>query len=166
MDGKEYRRIVEAAVSHLGHPYKNPPNAVVERILSPFMVGPEPKSTSDLRRALVAAAERAMMGPRVKRAPAHTPNVQVDIHPRRVGPDSFYVSWEWKRARYEAMNAHGRRCGCCGWRPGDTDQGHLVVDHIKPLALFPALALVRSNLQVLCNDCNMGKGRRYQDDYR
>lgn len=81
-------------------------------------------------------------------------------------PADFYASWEWKKARYEVIKKHGRRCQCCGWRPGDTDLGFLVVDHIKPLALFPALALNLSNLQVLCNDCNMGKGRKHRDDFR
>ena len=32
------------------------------------------------------------------------------------------------------------------------------VDHIKPRRLFPSLALVESNLQVLCEVCNHGKG--------
>jgi 5-methylcytosine-specific restriction endonuclease McrA len=79
--------------------------------------------------------------------------------------DDFYASWEWKRVRYEALKIHGRRCQCCGWQPGDCD-GHLVVDHIKPRRRYPELELELSNLQVLCNDCNMGKGAAYEDDFR
>ena len=79
---------------------------------------------------------------------------------------TFYESWEWKEARYSAIKRHGRRCQCCGWSPGDTREGYLVVDHIKPLALYPELALDGRNHQVLCNDCNMGKGRKHQDDFR
>ena len=82
------------------------------------------------------------------------------------GGDNFYRSWEWKRARYEALRINGHRCQCCGWQPGDTESGHLVVDHIKPRRHYPKLALDVSNLQVLCNDCNMGKGSTYEDDFR
>ena len=78
----------------------------------------------------------------------------------------FYDSWAWKSARFVALKHHGRRCQCCGWRPGDSPIGYLVVDHIRPLAIYPALALSQSNLQVLCNDCNMGKGRGHTDDFR
>jgi 5-methylcytosine-specific restriction endonuclease McrA len=80
--------------------------------------------------------------------------------------DGFYSTWEWKQVRYEALRLHGRRCQCCGWRPGDTEGGRLVVDHIKPRSKFPSLELDVGNLQVLCNDCNQGKSNVYTDDYR
>lgn len=165
IDGKEYRRIVEKAVRHLGHSYRNPPTAYIVTILAPFMACVMPSDKAAKRVALVEAARRAMMvpapAPKKERAPAHKP--KADQHHKG---DSFYASWEWKRARYEAIKVQGRRCKCCGWRPGDTELGHLVVDHVKPLALFPDLALAQKNLQVLCNDCNMGKGRKHYDDFR
>lgn len=79
---------------------------------------------------------------------------------------SFYASWEWKKVRYEALKIHGQRCQCCGWRPGDTEYGHLVVDHIQPRSKRPDLALTVENLQILCNDCNMGKSNIHVDDFR
>lgn len=79
--------------------------------------------------------------------------------------EGFYNSWEWKKARYAAIIMHGRRCMCCGWSPTSGGDGHLVVDHIKALKLRPDLALDVSNLQILCNDCNMGKAQR-SDDFR
>lgn len=85
---------------------------------------------------------------------------------KSVSGDDFYRSWAWKRLRYDALKLNGRRCQCCGWQPGDTEHGHLVVDHIKPRRRFPELELKLSNLQVLCNDCNMGKSSVYEDDYR
>lgn len=88
-----------------------------------------------------------------KRAPAHKGK-------------SFYSSWDWKRARYEALRINGNRCQCCGWRPGDTEHGHLVVDHIQPRSKRPDLELDVGNLQVLCNDCNMGKSNQFADDFR
>ena len=80
--------------------------------------------------------------------------------------DSFYNSWEWKAVRYEALLLHGRRCQCCGWSPKDGGDGYLVVDHIKPRARYPKLELCLDNLQVLCNDCNMGKSRKHEHDFR
>lgn len=78
--------------------------------------------------------------------------------------DSFYESWAWKRVRYEALKIHGARCMLCG---ATKESGAVIcVDHIKPRALFPQLELEQSNLQVLCNDCNMGKGRWDETDWR
>lgn len=78
----------------------------------------------------------------------------------------FYSSWEWKKVRYEAIKLYEQRCMCCGWQVGDTAHGRLVVDHIKPRSKFPELELDVNNLQILCNDCNMGKSNDYEDDWR
>lgn len=78
----------------------------------------------------------------------------------------FYDSWEWKAARFVALKRHGRRCQCCGWSPASGGINHLVVDHIKPLRIFPQLALDPENHQVLCNDCNKGKSFKHTDDFR
>jgi 5-methylcytosine-specific restriction endonuclease McrA len=40
------------------------------------------------------------------------------------------------------------------------------VDHIKPLSKHWDLRLRKDNLQVLCRDCNRGKGNRHFDDFR
>lgn len=78
--------------------------------------------------------------------------------------DAFYESWEWKHKRLEAIKLHGRKCLCCGAGP---EHGvRIVVDHIKPLGEFWELRLDLNNLQVLCNDCNMGKGNRDFTDFR
>lgn len=79
-------------------------------------------------------------------------------------PDTFYESWEWKSARYAALKRHGAKCMLCG---ATKESGAVIcVDHIKPRALHPHLELEQSNLQVLCNDCNMGKGRWDETDWR
>ena len=93
-------------------------------------------------------------------------NLDKPVRLRTKKNGGFYSSWEWKNARYVALKTNGYRCQCCGWRPGDTDHGHLVVDHVKPRSKYPGLALEQSNLQVLCNDCNMGKSNIYEDDFR
>jgi 5-methylcytosine-specific restriction endonuclease McrA len=76
----------------------------------------------------------------------------------------FYTSWEWKRLRYDFIKDRDRRCGCCGTTP--TDGVRIVVDHIKPIRKFWHLRLDRANLQILCDDCNMGKGSRDETDWR
>ena len=76
----------------------------------------------------------------------------------------FYLTDAWRAVRYDALRLHGGACQCCGARPV---AGHpLHVDHIKPRSRFPELALVVTNLQVLCEDCNLGKGARDETDWR
>lgn len=84
-------------------------------------------------------------------------NIPVD--PRK---DEFLMSDEWRRLRIEIIQEQGARCRCCGATPSD---GVTVinVDHIKPRKNYPELALTKSNLQVLCNACNHGKGNREYD---
>jgi len=40
------------------------------------------------------------------------------------------------------------------------------VDHIKPRSRYPELSLEIENLQVLCEDCNMGKSNVFETDWR
>ncbi len=62
------------------------------------------------------------------------------------------------------LKKYGARCQCCG---ADASHGiRINVDHIKPRRDFPALALDESNLQVLCEDCNHGKGNWDRTDWR
>lgn len=78
--------------------------------------------------------------------------------------DDFYHSREWRAVRYEALRLHGARCQCCGVSARDGKVMH--VDHIKPRSRHPALALVLANLQILCEDCNLGKMARDETDWR
>lgn len=76
---------------------------------------------------------------------------------------NFYASWEWKRLSYDAKLERGRRCECCGARAPDV---RINTDHIKPIRWHWHLRFERSNLQVMCADCNMGKGSRDETDFR
>jgi hypothetical protein len=78
--------------------------------------------------------------------------------------DSFLESREWRTIRMRVLERHGAKCQCCGRtsRDGIT----INVDHIKPRAAYPELALTESNLQVLCNECNHGKGNWSERDWR
>lgn len=81
-----------------------------------------------------------------------------------VSSDAFLATFEWRRVRMEALKKYGPRCMCCGATP--SDGAVMNVDHIKPRKLFPDLALDINNLQILCHDCNHGKGNWDQTDWR
>jgi hypothetical protein len=78
--------------------------------------------------------------------------------------DQFYASWEWKRLRYDFIKGKQRRCQCCGRTPADGIAIH--VDHVKPIRHHWSLRFSVNNLQILCEDCNMGKGSRDETDWR
>lgn len=67
--------------------------------------------------------------------------------------DRFYKSYEWLQLRVRVLREYGRSCMLC-----HKASGPMHVDHIKPKRLYPHLALEFSNMQVLCPDCNKGKG--------
>lgn len=82
----------------------------------------------------------------------------------RPGSD-FYGSRAWRALRYKVLVARGARCEVCGRTP--RDHGVIVhVDHIMPRSQFPDLALEETNLQVACEDCNIGKGTGDTTDWR
>jgi len=81
--------------------------------------------------------------------------------------DRFYRSYQWRKLRVNALEANRKRygmlaCECCGMI--DAEPFH--VDHIYPRSTYPDLALDPDNLQVLCDDCNIGKGTDYTTNWR
>jgi DNA repair exonuclease SbcCD ATPase subunit len=110
---------------------------------------------ADARQQKKAASKKR----KAKRRFAPTPN-----DPRN--PKAFYASWDWKKKRMEALLKHGHRCQSCGASPSNLHSIRLVVDHIKPIRTHWNLRLDLSNLQVLCDDCNMGKGHWLEADFR
>lgn len=94
------------------------------------------------------------------------------VKPRRVltkckvdvTTDSFLSTLEWKQIRMLALKTYGNVCQCCGANP--STGAVLNVDHIKPRKLHPELALDITNLQILCSDCNHGKGNWDDTDWR
>lgn len=81
-----------------------------------------------------------------------------------VNKDQFIDSYEWKRVRMVAIEKGAGKCACCGATAKDGRK--MVVDHIKPRSRYPELALTPSNLQVLCDVCNCGKGAIFETDWR
>ena len=80
--------------------------------------------------------------------------------PKRISP-KFYETREWQELRYKVIKNYERKCMVCF-----RTNLELHVDHIKPISLNPELALEFSNLQVLCRDCNLGKGNSDSIDWR
>lgn len=78
--------------------------------------------------------------------------------------EDFYRSREWRELRYKALVLHGTTCQCCG--ASRSNGAVLHVDHIKPRSKYPELELSLDNLQVLCEDCNMGKSNKDETDWR
>lgn len=72
----------------------------------------------------------------------------------------FYDTREWLDARYDALKRSTGKCELCG------REDRLHVDHIKPRSKYPELELEPSNLQVLCDMCNLGKSNRDESDWR
>lgn len=81
-----------------------------------------------------------------------------------VASDAFLSTFEWRKVRMMALKKYGPVCQCCGATPAT---GAIMnVDHIKPRKLFPQLALDVNNLQILCHECNHGKGNWDMTDWR
>ena len=78
---------------------------------------------------------------------------------------TFFSSSDWLRLRVNVLEKYGSSCMMCG-RNYREDKVKIHVDHIKPRSKYPELALAMDNLQVLCHECNVGKGNRYETDYR
>lgn len=78
--------------------------------------------------------------------------------------DGFYESREWLDLRYRILQKSSGSCKLCGCRA--TPENPIQVDHIKPRSKHPHLALVESNLQVLCKGCNQGKSNKDATDWR
>jgi hypothetical protein len=77
----------------------------------------------------------------------------------------FYHSDEWRILRVRVLEKYECKCMMCGRSPKD----HKIVihvDHIKPISKYPELCLEFNNLQLLCEDCNIGKSNKYETDYR
>lgn len=90
-----------------------------------------------------------------------TPMSKVDV-----SSNEFLNTFEWKKLRALVLQKYGRRCMCCGNSPNIDNDVIMHVDHIKPRKYYPELALDFDNLQILCSDCNWGKGNWLIEDFR
>ncbi len=78
---------------------------------------------------------------------------------------TFYESREWRELRVKVLEKYECKCMMCGRSP--KDHGIVIhVDHIKPRSKYPELELDFNNLQILCEDCYLGKLNKYETDWR
>lgn len=68
---------------------------------------------------------------------------------------------KWRDVRYQALVKYGKKCMAC-----NATNKPLHVDHIKPKSKYPELMYDLDNLQILCEDCNIGKWNRDETDWR
>lgn len=109
--------------------------------------------------AYAARLARMRAGP----PPAATPRVR-GVEPNAPGK-VFYISDEWRAVRYQALKSSDGKCQLCG--RSKRDHGVILhVDHIKARSKHPELAFDLNNLQILCEDCNLGKSNKDDTDWR
>lgn len=136
-------------------------------------MGPTPREGFKTAIGRILAALNATAEPGLKRAKkARQPRIARAKTTQRdaTTKDEFYRSWEWRTLRMQVIKRFGRECQCCGATPGQVTPGgdpvRICVDHIKPLSKRWDLRLVESNLQILCDECNQGKGAWDATDWR
>lgn len=81
-----------------------------------------------------------------------------------IASEEFLKTYEWRKLRQVVIEKYGNKCMCCGAIPANGT--YLCVDHVLPRKKYPELALNLSNLQILCNVCNHGKGNWSVKDWR
>lgn len=101
---------------------------------------------------------------KVKKSKFVTKKQPINLKEKFAQSNEFLQSYEWRTVRMQALIKYGRKCQCCGASP--SDGAVMNVDHIKPRKTHPELALTLNNLQILCHECNHGKGNWDQTDWR
>jgi len=123
---------------------------------------PKPAHQTPSNRQSKKQRKKQRLAARATQNPAK--QLTVKVAGINVTTDAFLETYEWRRLRMEALKKYGPKCMCCGATPATG--AVMNVDHIKPRKLFPALAMDLNNLQVLCHECNHGKGNWDQTDWR
>lgn len=78
---------------------------------------------------------------------------------------AFYICKAWLHLRAEVLKEQHYECQLCkskglvktrteGKKENEGKDAELVVHHIKSVRRFPWLALTKSNLMVVCDDCH------------
>ncbi len=126
------------------------------------------KKLTPSKKNKIAVDKENMLSPQTQRLIAsHLEEIRsiTKIHvPMEYKSSGFYKSRAWRELRVDALKKYGRECCLCGATSGNGVVLH--VDHIKPRSKYPELELELSNLQILCEDCNLGKSNRYEEKWR
>lgn len=92
-----------------------------------------------------------------------------EMAPRLLNDPSFLVEfhkyWGWRRIREvfvaEQVEKGRLLCAACG----KNSKIRVHVDHIKPRSRYPELRYLKTNLQILCDKCNIHKSDYDGDDW-
>lgn len=112
----------------------------------------------------MASKELALLKSKIKNLEAQPLKAKFDSAPKYTKgmKSEFYSTREWRELRWKVVSNSNGCCKVCG--RNNKDHGVVIhVDHIKPRSKFPELELELSNMQILCADCNLGKGALIQD---
>lgn len=138
---------ISSHVNPMGHPWTRP--RVLD--LAKYVEGLQPENYTAIKGRVV-----------------HKQKEKKDKKPTRTM--DFLRSWEWRSLRMDILKKYGFKCQACGARPGEKSASggdvRIECDHIKPISKFWTERLNPENLQVLCRDCNKGKGNRHVIDFR
>lgn len=148
-----YDRVIETATQIVGIPRKSSAKAYIALHYD--------KLTAFASAHSRQITEAKRLRQERKNEKPHNPQLPIGIN---AASDNFLSTYEWRRVRMVALKKYGARCQCCGASPADG--AVMNVDHIKPRKLFPQLALDVNNLQILCHECNHGKGNWDMTDWR
>jgi 5-methylcytosine-specific restriction endonuclease McrA len=91
--------------------------------------------------------------------------------PSRADKHAFYSSAAWRRLRYRTLRANAQRnggvlrCEVCG-RGKAEGVCCFHCDHVEPISKNWARRLDPTNVQVACEDCNVGKSNTDSIDWR
>ena len=134
-----------------------------------MLTGVRSISDHDINAAFKAGIEKGVISPRDFGVLVSIDSMKMDllrIAPPKPRPSKeFFISNAWRVLRFEVLRHYKHKCMSCGRSP--KEHGVVLhVDHIKPRSTYPDLALDFDNLQILCEDCNIGKGNKSQDDLR
>lgn len=166
----ESTKIANAAKKRLGLP--NSKMAVTSALAAAILGRKHPENKAqqlDVLREFVAkhatrqAAAEAIATARMAAGYERPPSKREMRERRKLLSPYFLASPAWRTLRMIVLKKRGTQCECCGAKAPDV---RINVDHIKPRRTHPELALVEANLQVLCEDCNHGKGSWDTTDWR
>jgi 5-methylcytosine-specific restriction endonuclease McrA len=123
--------------------------------------GPKPQSAAE-RKAKKRVKRAASRARRDQAKAVYQAPIKAIGH--AVASPEFLLTFEWRKLRMVALKKYGAKCQCCGATPATG--AVMNVDHIKPRKFCPELALEITNLQILCGECNHGKGNWDTTDWR
>lgn len=84
---------------------------------------------------------------------------------KRGGKKNFYSSLAWRSLRYKFIAQSDGKCCVCG-RSARVHGVVMHVDHIVPVSKDWNRRLDITNLELMCEDDNMGKGNKDSKDWR